>query len=152
MWRYRLLRIGSALWSWQGRRFFLYIGLPDTKPNRKAANIKAETIELDMTSGNFDPLLAKYKPQAESEAISVVEMFDRFTQQKQRTISIGPLAKYLSLQKHVLAFFKGKTSVSVSFIYCRKVSSLFDAEAWTRFRLNRKRIETIRTQLNQLRT
>jgi hypothetical protein len=41
-------------------------------------------------------------------------MFDRFTQQKQRTISIGPLAKYLSLQQHVLAFFKGKTSVFVS--------------------------------------
>jgi integrase len=117
------------LWSWQGRRFFLYIGLPETKPNRKAANIKPQTIELDMTSNNFDPSLASYKPQAQSEAISVVEMFDRFTQQKQRTISIGPLAKYLSLQQHVLVFFKGKTSVSVSFIYCRKVSSLFGAEA-----------------------
>jgi len=102
------------VWWWQGRRFFLYIGLPETKPNRKAANIKAQTIELDMTSGNFDPPLAKYKPQAQSEAISVVEMFDQFTQQKQRTISIGGLAKYLSLQQHVLAFFKGKTSVSVS--------------------------------------
>lgn len=117
------------MWSWQGRRFFLYIGLPDTKPNRKAANIKAETIELDMTSDNFDQSLAKYKPQAQSEAISVVEMLDRFTRQKQRTISINGLAKYLSLQQHVLAFFKGKTSVSVSFIYCRKVSSLFGAEA-----------------------
>ena len=85
--------------------------------------------ELDMGSDNFDRSLAKYKPQAQSEAISVVEMFDRFTQQKQRTISMGPLAKYLSLQKHVSAFFKGKTSVSVSFIYCRKVSSLFGAEA-----------------------
>jgi hypothetical protein len=51
-----------------------------------------------MTSGNFDRPLAKYKPQAQSEAISVVEMFDRFTQQKQRTISIGGLAKYLSLR------------------------------------------------------
>jgi hypothetical protein len=76
----------------------LYIGLPSTIANRKAAEIKAQTIELDMTSGNFDPSLAKYKPQAQSEAISVVEMFDRFTQQKQRTISIGPLAKYLSLR------------------------------------------------------
>jgi hypothetical protein len=82
-----------------------------------------------MTTGNFDRSLASYKPQAQSEAISVVEMFDRFTQQKQRTISIGPLAKYLSLQQQVLAFFKGKTSVSVSFIYCRKVSSLFGTEA-----------------------
>jgi hypothetical protein len=105
------------VWSWQGKRFFLISACRTTKPNRKAANIKAQTIELDMfdmTSGNFDQSLAKYKPQAQSEAISVVEMFDRFTQQKQRTISIGPLAKYLSLQKHVLAFFKGKTSVSVS--------------------------------------
>ena len=67
-----------------------------------------------MTSGNFDASLAKYKPQSQSEAISVVEMFDQFTQQKQRTISIDPLAKYLSLQQHVLTFFKGKTSVSVS--------------------------------------
>jgi integrase len=41
-------------------------------------------------------------------------MFDRFTPQKQRTISIGGLAKYLSLQQHILVFFKGKTSVSVS--------------------------------------
>jgi len=117
------------VWSWQDRRFFLYIGLPETKPNRKVANIKPQTIELDMTSGNFDASLAKYKPQPHSEAISVVEMFDRFTQQKQRTISVGGLAKYLSLQQHVLAFFKSKTSVSGSFIYCRKVSSLFGAEA-----------------------
>ena len=43
-----------------------------------------------------------------------MEMFERFTQQKQRTISIGELAKDLSFQKHVLTFFKGKTSVSVS--------------------------------------
>jgi integrase len=92
----------------------LYIGLPNTIANRKAAEIKAQPIELDMTSGNFDRSLAKYKPQAQSEAISVVEMFDRFTQQKQRTISIGGLAKYLSLQQHILVFFKGKTSVSVS--------------------------------------
>ena len=103
--------------------------LQGTTPNRKAANIKAQTIELDMTSDNFDPSLAKYKPQAQSQAISVVEMFDRSTQQKQRTISIGELAKELSFQKHVLIFFNGKTSVSVSFIYCRKVSSLFGAEA-----------------------
>jgi hypothetical protein len=82
-----------------------------------------------MTSDNFDRSLGKYKPQSQSEAICVVEMFDGFTQQKQRTNSIGRLAKYLSLQKHVLAFFKGKTSVSVSFIYCRKVSSLFGTEA-----------------------
>jgi len=49
-------------WSWEGKRFWLYIGLPHTKPNRKAAQIKARTIELDIASGNFDPSLTKYKP------------------------------------------------------------------------------------------
>src|SRR6476469_4824785 len=59
--------------SWQGKRFWLYIGLPDTKPNRKAASIKARQIELDMASGNFDPSLVKYKPQKQ-ESISVSEL------------------------------------------------------------------------------
>jgi integrase len=40
----------------------LYIGLPDTIANRKAASIEASQIELDMASGNFDPSLVKYKP------------------------------------------------------------------------------------------
>jgi integrase len=31
-------------WSWEGKRFWLYIALPDTKPNRKAAQIKARTM------------------------------------------------------------------------------------------------------------
>src|SRR5919199_1564891 len=66
-------------WSWEGKRFWLYLGLPDSIVNRKAASIKARTIELDLTSGNFDPSLAKYKP-----------------------------------QKHVSAFFKNKSTISVS--------------------------------------
>jgi integrase len=44
-------------WSWQGKRFWLYIGLPDSIANRKAASMKASQIELDMASGNFDPSL-----------------------------------------------------------------------------------------------
>ncbi|WP_442922114.1 Arm DNA-binding domain-containing protein [Microcoleus sp. B4-D4] len=31
-------------WSWNGKRFWLYIGLPDTRANRKAAEIKARTM------------------------------------------------------------------------------------------------------------
>jgi integrase len=100
-------------WSWQGKRFWLYIGLPDTSANRKAAEIKARTIELDMTSGNFDPSLVKYKPQKQ-ESISVTELFDRFTEHKKRTISIGTLAKYVGLQKHVETFFRNKNAIAVT--------------------------------------
>ena len=66
-------------WSWEGKRFWVYLGLPDSIVNCKAACIKARTIELDMTSGNFDPSLAKYKPQKQ-ESISVSDLFDKFVE------------------------------------------------------------------------
>jgi integrase len=87
--------------------------LPDSIVNRKAASIKARTIELDITSGNFDPSLAKYKPQKQ-ESISVSDLFDQFVEYKRRKIDPDTLAKYLGLQKHVSVFFNNKTCVSVS--------------------------------------
>ena len=39
------------------------VGLPDSIINRKVAAQKAQQIELDMLSGNFDPTLQKYKPE-----------------------------------------------------------------------------------------
>jgi integrase len=101
------------VWSWQGKRFWLYIGLPDTIANRKAASIKASQIELDIGSGNFDPSLVKYKPQKQ-ESISVSDLFHQFIEYKRRKIEPATLAKYLGLQKHVSVFFKNKTCVSVS--------------------------------------
>ena len=100
-------------WSWQGKRFWLYVGLPDTIANRKAAEIKARQIELDMTSGNFDPSLAKYKPQKQ-ESISVTELFSRFAEYKKRTISIATFAKYTAFQKHVSEFFRNKNAIAVT--------------------------------------
>ncbi|MEG4596020.1 tyrosine-type recombinase/integrase [Microcoleus sp. F8_C2] len=100
-------------WSWEGKRFWLYMGLPDTIVNRKVASMKASQIELDIVSGNFDPSLLKYKPQKQ-ESISVSELFDQFVEYKRRSISIGGLTKYLALQKHVSVFFNNKTTISVS--------------------------------------
>ncbi len=101
------------VWSWQGKRFWLYIGLPDTIANRKAASMQASQIELDITSGNFDPSLVKYKPQKQ-ESISVSQLFDQFVEYKRRQIEPATVAKYLGLQKHVSVFFKNKTTISVS--------------------------------------
>jgi integrase len=91
----------------------LYIGLPDSIANRKAASIQASQIELDMASGNFDPSLIKYKPQKQ-ESISVSDLFEQFVEYKRRKIEPATLAKYLGLEKHVCAFFKNKTCISVS--------------------------------------
>ena len=50
------------VWTNQGKRYFLTLGLPDSKTNRKVALSRATQIQLDILSGNFDPTLAKYKP------------------------------------------------------------------------------------------
>lgn len=47
-----------------GDRKYVSLGLPDTPVNQKAAQRLASQIELDIASGNFDPTLAKYKPQS----------------------------------------------------------------------------------------
>ena len=45
-------------------RQVMSLGLPDTPIKRKHAEEKAHRINLDIVSGNFDPTLAKYKPQS----------------------------------------------------------------------------------------
>ena len=100
-------------WSWEGKRFWLYIGLPDTPPSRKVAEIKARTIELEMGSGNFDPSLAKYNAPKQPESISVVELFDRFMEYKRGKVEEGTFAKYLAFQKQIANFFKNKAAISI---------------------------------------
>lgn len=47
----------QLVFSWQGQRYYLSIGLPDIPLNRKGAERVARQIELDFVSGNFDPSL-----------------------------------------------------------------------------------------------
>ncbi|MCU0546823.1 MAG: tyrosine-type recombinase/integrase [Oscillatoriaceae cyanobacterium Prado104] len=100
-------------WSWQGKRFWLSLELPDSLPNRKAAQIKARTIELDIASNNFDPTLAKYKPQKQ-ESIPVTELFDRFCSWKQRNLCPKTFTKYQGTKKYVTEFFRNKTAIAVT--------------------------------------
>lgn len=55
----------------------------------------------------------KYKPQKQ-QSISVSELFDQFVEYKRRKIEPATLAKYMGLEKHVSAFFKNKSTISVS--------------------------------------
>jgi integrase len=49
-------------WREGGKRYTLSLGLPDSKVNRTVAQQKANQIQLDIISGNFDSTLKKYKP------------------------------------------------------------------------------------------
>ncbi|MCD8485989.1 MAG: tyrosine-type recombinase/integrase [Desertifilum sp.] len=62
------LRLPRSLYG--GKQKYLVLGMADTPENRKAAEVKARQIELDILSDNFDSTLAKYKPQTH---LTVVE-------------------------------------------------------------------------------
>jgi integrase len=55
--------------NYGGKRHYLSLGLPDTKVNRKAAELKVQIIERDIAYGEVDLTLQKYKPQNSLEAI-----------------------------------------------------------------------------------
>ncbi|MEG4958735.1 MULTISPECIES: hypothetical protein [unclassified Microcoleus] len=112
--RYKISKAGCGWRGCGGKQFWLSIGLPETPPSRKAAEIKARTIELDMGSGNFDPSLAKYKAPKQAESICVVELFDQFMEYKRRKVEEGTFAKYLAFQKQIANFFKNKAAISIS--------------------------------------
>ena len=48
-------------WRYQGERMSLYTGIPESVAGRKVAESRANQIELDILSGNFDPSLKKYR-------------------------------------------------------------------------------------------
>ncbi len=54
----------QLVFRFAGKRYYLSTGFTDTVANRKLAEMKARQIELDILSGNFDPTLAKYKPES----------------------------------------------------------------------------------------
>jgi integrase len=48
-------------WRWQGERYMLILGLPDSPLNRNVAKAKAAEIERDIALENFDPTLERYR-------------------------------------------------------------------------------------------
>jgi len=108
-------------WSYQGKRYFFYVGLPDSKINRIAAEQKALQIQGDMATGNFDPTLVKYKPLDKvaklcerASAIAVTVLFERFIAYKQSQVDSRTLEKYRGLLKLLAQYFKDKSAAAVT--------------------------------------
>jgi integrase len=86
-----------------GKRYYLSTGFTDSVANRKVAEMKARQIELDILSGNFDPTLAKYKPEALLNKVtpsitpiavaSLVDLWDSYINFKRGSLSPSTLAK-----------------------------------------------------------
>ncbi|HEY9696777.1 MAG TPA: tyrosine-type recombinase/integrase [Trichocoleus sp.] len=102
-------------WSYQGKRFYLYLGLPEGKVNRLVAEAKARVIEGDLATGNFDRTLAKYKPQNPNHSrVKVTELFEQFTQYKSKSVYQQTLAKYQAFQGHLAQHFREQIAENVT--------------------------------------
>lgn len=110
-------------WSYLGKRYYLYIGLPDSKLNRTIAEQKAHQIEGDIVTGNFDPTLKKYKSVVPKPSlVSAVALFEQFTQSKQKYVVARTLAKYAAICRYFRDFFQDKPATEIT---------LKEAEAFT---------------------
>jgi len=88
------LRLPRGLWS-DKKQVYLSLGLVDNPQNRKAAEIKARQIELDILSGYFDTSLKKYqsityeapksklfKPEEPKNTITFVQIYQEYINTK----------------------------------------------------------------------
>jgi integrase len=95
-------------WREGGKRYTLSLGLPDSKVNRTVAQQKANQIQLDIISGNFDSTLKKYKPTmlVQLAQIGVVALFKKFYEYRAKSLSGKTLEKYKATLGYLSRFFE----------------------------------------------
>lgn len=98
------------VWSYEGKRYFLSLGLEDNPLNRIVAQKLALQIQGDCVTGNFDDSLKKYKSQPEIEvkpyAIPVIKLVEQYLEYKQQQIESETLDKYRSFLSRIRQYFK----------------------------------------------
>ncbi|GEM_PF-930860 len=98
----------------EGKRHAFALGIPDSALNWKIAEAKAQQIELDILSGNFDPTLEKYRPEKlpkkekESDSLTVPKLFSRFMEHKAKEVSPKTMEKYQATYRYLSEFFPNK--------------------------------------------
>jgi integrase len=104
-----VLRLRLPRQVYGGRQKYLYLGLNDTKPNRKIAGAKAKQIESDIFFDRFDPTLAKYKPRSypypasepKPQELSLAELWQQYSQFKAKSLSPSSLKDFRRTAGHI---------------------------------------------------
>jgi integrase len=103
------------VWSCGGKRYFLYLNLPDSKVNRLVAQQRAKQIEGDIATGNFDESLHKYQPQNHPQlTLTAAELMEQFTYHRQRGLSKLTLGKYKATISYLKSFFGNRLARSIT--------------------------------------
>ena len=105
----------QLVFSYEGKRRYLSLGLPDSKVNRNLARAKANLIESDLAYERFDPTLDKYKPQsfttitpitpiasATTPKSSLADLWSNYMEFKRTQVSQSTVAKdYKKIESHI---------------------------------------------------
>lgn len=102
-------------WSYDGKRYFMSLGLPDSKINRAAAALVANRIEEDIRTQNFDATLLKYRVSSHGAGagLKATDLFQRFYKFKLPALKRQTQQKYQALGNQVGEFF-GEAAGDVS--------------------------------------
>jgi len=88
----------QLVYRYQGKRIYLSVGLPDSKPNRTYAQSIAATIQMDIMTGNYDVTQSKYKlfqPEPKAGALEKLELLDlwsKYVEYKRPQVSLNTIA------------------------------------------------------------
>lgn len=94
-----------------GKRHYISLGLPETRENRKLAEMKVREIELDIISGHFDQTLSRYKPHSAMSVVApditptatptLTELWTKYTEAKQAGKSPATIRMYGWVANHI---------------------------------------------------
>jgi integrase len=104
-------------WGHQGRRYCLSLGLYDSPRARTVAEGRANVIELDLMTGNFDPTLGRYQPggqaPVETQGLTVSALFGAFFQHRAKRFTGDTQQRYQSVLRKLEGFFGAAAVLSV---------------------------------------
>ena len=101
-----------------GKQQWISTGLQATAENWKEAQSKASEIEEDISTGNFDPTLGKYKPKTyltlvkpvdkPQETLTLEKLWERYTEYKSKLIEATTIKATYKRVKNLIASFPSK--------------------------------------------
>jgi integrase len=98
--------------NYGGKRRYLSLGVPDTKVNRKAAELKIQVIERDIAYGEVDLTLARYQSHIFSredtllsnEHMDLRDLWERWVEYRKPQIEVKTLEWFKSMGNHINRF------------------------------------------------
>lgn len=92
-------------WSYQGKRVYISLDIPDSPLARSVAQKQAAIIQADILSGNYDQTLLKYKPHTGKlgTVVSAVELWQHYTKamQTDKGLSASSMVRYRAIANHL---------------------------------------------------